>query len=306
MSPSPSTLRPIISAARPRTLPLVVSGVLAGGAATLTYGSLQWWLLLPTLLVGILLQVLSNLANDYGDALSGVDAADRVGEQRQVSSGGLTRRQMKIAIGVVAALAFAAGCLLLYVDIPIIGMAAAVALFALGCLAIVAAILYTCGPHPYGYHALGDLAVLLFFGLFVVNATQFLQLGRLTAATWLLSGVVGLLAVAVLNCNNLRDIASDTRAGKMSVARQLGDRNARRYQAALIALSLLLALAYILCIGNFYALFALAAYLPLAMHLRRVLRGARGEDLDREMPRLGRATLLFATLLLAAQYVAVC
>lgn len=294
------SLSAYIRAARPRTLPLVAAAVMAGLAATAAHHTIDWPLAALTLAVGLLLQVLANYANDYGDARSGVDSRARVGEARLVSSGELSPTQMRRALIATALLALAAGCALLLLAQRNVGWGGLAILLALGLAALAAAITYTCGPRPYGYHALGDLAVLLFFGLFAVVATQTLQTGRPLASSWLIAMAIGLDAVALLNCNNLRDMPTDREAGKVSVALRLGERGARRYQVLLVALAFAFAAAWVVAAAKPWAYLALPAHIPLATHARRVGKGCSRSDLDREMPIIGRATLAYATLTLLA------
>ena len=283
-----------LSAFRLRTLPLAVSSVLVGSGLALFQGTHRTAITLLALITAILLQVLSNLANDLGDHLHGTDNKDRVGPQRAVQSGAIPPMAMKRAMYICGSLAFASGLALILIAL---GFRPSTLLFlALGLLAIGAAVRYTFGSKPYGYAGLGDLSVFLFFGIVGVMGTQFLHTGSLRWAHLLPAAGLGLLSTGVLNLNNMRDIRNDKDSGKITVAVRIGPENAKAYHGALI-------IGGLCCLVLFTALHFrgmpqwgfLVTTSALASHLRVVLRTFDPAALDPELKRLALAT--FATAL---------
>lgn len=223
-------------ALRPRTLILAWLAVLI--ATSLAIHSNQFSLLIAflTLITATLLQILTNLANDYGDAIKGVDNIQRLGPLRAMQTGLISAPQMKFAIYLVIGLTITSGSCLIY--IANISLIKALVFLLLGGLAIVAALTYTLGKKPYGYRALGDLSVLIFFGWVAVAGSYYLQTQELAAWIFLPASAQGLLAVAVLNINNLRDIDNDLAQGKITLAGLLGLEKAKVYQVLVIILAL--------------------------------------------------------------------
>jgi 1,4-dihydroxy-2-naphthoate polyprenyltransferase len=284
-----------VEGARPRTLPAAVSPVLAGTGIAVDADSFVWWKALLALVVALALQVAVNYANDYSDGIRGTDA-DRVGPLRLVGSGaaaaGLVKRAAILCFGVagVAGLALAA--------------TTSWWLLVVGGVAMVAAWFYTGGAAPYGYRAMGEVSVFLFFGLVAVVGTSYVQTESLTAGSWWAGGGVGSLACAILVANNLRDIPSDTVVGKRTLAVVIGDRGSRiLYGALLVA-----AAGALLGVGatvTWWALLGLAA-VPLALRaLTVVSRGTTGPALipvlrDTGLTELGYAIGLLVGCLVSA------
>lgn len=235
-----------IEAVRPRTLPLATASIGMGAFLAAANGVFDGVITALCLLTAVLLQILSNLANDYGDSVHGADAAGRQGPLRAVHSGLVTPRQMKLAIGGTAVLSIIFGLTLIWLAFGREALLWVVVFALLGGLAIMAAITYTAGSKPYGYAGLGDIAVLIFFGWVAVLGTYFLQAKALDWTLLLPATSVGLLAVGVLNVNNIRDLVSDRKAGKRSLPVRLGPRRARVYHGLLLATAVLLALFYVL------------------------------------------------------------
>jgi 1,4-dihydroxy-2-naphthoate polyprenyltransferase len=250
-------------AARPRTLPLAVACMAMGIFLAAADGVLNGLVALLALLTAVFLQILSNLANDYGDYVHGADRAGRVGPQRAVQSGLITPAAMRAAMVVLALLSLVAGVVLLWLALGSNALIAFVIFGLLGLAAIGAAVTYTAGKMPYGYAGLGDIAVLLFFGWVAVLGTYFLQAQSLRWNLFLPATSVGLLAVAVLNVNNIRDIDSDARAGKRSIPVRLGPQRARLYHWALLLLSLTAATLYVLLHFTSWWQFLFLLTLPL-------------------------------------------
>jgi 1,4-dihydroxy-2-naphthoate octaprenyltransferase len=226
----PSAVRVWLLAVRPATLPAALSGVVVGIGAALGVGAA---FRLDTALgcgaVALLLQVAANLANDLSDFRRGADAPNRAGPLRVAAAGLVTERQLEIAIAAAVALAAAVGLWLAIVGGPV--------LLGLGALAIVAALAYTGGPWPYGYRALGEVFVFIFFGLVAVVGTAYLQQGRLDPVYWAAAAPIGALVSAILVVNNLRDIPTDRAAGKRTLAVLIGVRATRLEYGLLLAVA---------------------------------------------------------------------
>lgn len=256
---------------RPKTLPLAFAAIIVGTVLAWEQGHFDPWVALLALITAGLLQILSNLANDYGDAVKGSDKPDRIGPLRGMQKGMITPQQMKRALIVTVALICLFGLALLCVAWQSVGDF--IGFLALGGLSIVAAITYTVGTRPYGYIGLGDISVLVFFGWLSVLGSWYLQAHNVEAAIFLPATACGLQATAVLNINNLRDIDSDRQNGKNTLAVRLGPVNARRYHACLLLGALLcLALFNLLALHSAWGwLFILATPL-LVKQARYVLR----------------------------------
>jgi 1,4-dihydroxy-2-naphthoate octaprenyltransferase len=209
-----------LMAARPRTLPAAIAPVLVGTAAAVQWlGHLPRWGAFVAALIGsIFIQIGTNLANDYSDARRGADTADRLGPVRVTSAGLVTPRRVLIATWIAFGVAVACGIYLATV--------AGVVILVVGAFSIAAGVLYTGGPAPYGYAGLGEVFVFLFFGLVAVNGSYYVQLEQLDVLPLGLSISVGFLAAAILVVNNVRDIETDRRAGKITSAVRMGRQNA--------------------------------------------------------------------------------
>jgi 1,4-dihydroxy-2-naphthoate octaprenyltransferase len=218
-----------LMAARPRTLPAAIAPVLVGTAAAVQwYGSLPRWGAFFAALVGsIFIQIGTNLANDYSDAKRGADTADRLGPVRVTASGMVTPQRVMRATWIAFAVAVACGIYLTTVAGPVILL--------IGAFSIAAGVLYTGGPRPYGYAGFGEVFVFLFFGLVAVNGSYYVQLEELDALSLGLSISIGFLATAIIVVNNVRDVETDRRAGKNTLAVQLGREHAVRLYRVLLA-----------------------------------------------------------------------
>ncbi|WP_313355326.1 1,4-dihydroxy-2-naphthoate polyprenyltransferase [Kosakonia cowanii] len=276
---------------RPKTLPLAFAAIVVGTVLAWWQGYFDPLVAALALITAGLLQILSNLANDYGDAIKGSDKPDRIGPLRGMQKGAISLGQMKRALLIVIVLSCVSGLWLISAATQT--MADFVGFLALGGLSIIAAITYTVGKRPYGYQGLGDISVLTFFGWISVMGSWYLQAHTLIPAIFLPATACGLLATAVLNINNLRDIDSDRENGKHTLVVRLGPVNARRYHAGLLAGALLcFALFNLISLHSLWGwLFLLAAPL-LFKQARYVLR----ERDPRAMPPMLERTVKGALL----------
>lgn len=221
-----------MQAIRLRTLPLALASILMASFIAFYEGLFRWEVFLLAVLTTTLLQVLSNLSNDYGDSIHGADSIKRQGPVRAVQSGIISPSEMKRAILLLSILSFVSGVALLYVSIT--SLYVFLVFIGLGLLAIIAAITYTSGSNPYGYLGLGDISVFLFFGLVGVLGTYFLHSMQFSSTVIFPALSLGFFSTAVLNINNIRDIESDALAGKKSIPVRIGRLAAARYNWFLI------------------------------------------------------------------------
>lgn len=280
---------------RPRTLPLAFASIVCGSALAYWQGVFDPAVALLALLTAGLLQILSNLANDYGDAVKGSDKEDRIGPLRGMQKGVITQAQMKRALIVTVVLICLSGLSL--VAVACRTPADFIGFLILGLLSIVAAITYTVGTRPYGYMGLGDISVLVFFGWLSVAGSWYLQAHMLAPLVFLPATACGLLATAVLNINNLRDIDSDRENGKNTLAVRLGPVLARRYHVCLLMGSLLcLAVFNLVWLKSLWGwLFVLAAPL-LVKQAMYVLREREPVAMRPMLERTVKAALLINLL----------
>ncbi len=243
-----NSLRIWFDAARPKTLPLALVSIFTGSALAFSSGHFSVPIALLALLTATLLQILSNLANDYGDAVKGTDNEKRLGPMRAIQSGEVSLADMKRAIVINIALTIIAGLALVFYALD--SLESILAFIGLGVLAMMAAIAYTVGNKPYGYVGLGDLSVFLFFGLLGVSGTYFLHTGHIEWSLFLPSLGCGLMAVAVLNVNNMRDIENDAECGKRTVPVRLGQQRAKTYHFLLLTGAVLAFASYLLMQGK--------------------------------------------------------
>ena len=278
-------------AARPRTLPAAIAPVLVGTAAAIeAVGELpRVGAFIAALLGSVFIQIGTNLVNDYSDAKRGADTVDRLGPVRVTSAGLVTPRRVLAATWIAFGLAVAAGIYLATVAGPII--------LAVGAVSILAGILYTGGPRPYGYAGLGELFVFLFFGLVAVNGSYYVQLEELAMLPLGLSISVGLLSTAILVVNNVRDIDTDRRAEKNTLAVRLGRERTRRLFIALIALAyLVLPLTLLAAEGPGWAMLGVLS-IPLAFRAAQpVLTRTDGPALNGALARTGALLAAFSVL----------
>lgn len=298
-------MSPWISAFRPRTLPLALASIFTGGflakAAEVNgkigEGHFRGSVVALAALTTILLQILSNLANDYGDSQNGADSIHRQGPQRAVQSGAITPAQMKRGMWICGLLALASGLALLWVALGAAGLGLFLGFLALGLAAIWAAVNYTAGSNPYGYAGLGDISVFLFFGLVGVCGTYFLQTRSLPLQVLLPAAALGCFATAVLNVNNIRDINSDVLAGKITIPVRLGPVHARRYHWLLLIIGLGCATVFVALTYHspWQWLYALAVPL-FAFNAIQVWQRQESMQIDPLLKQMALSTLVFTLL----------
>lgn len=227
-----------LSAARPRTLPLALASIFMGSFLAASVNKFDWLIFALCCLTTIALQVLSNFANDYGDTQNGADSAGRVGPERAVQSGAITPKQMLNGIKFLATLCLVFGVSLLYIAFKDASITTFWGFLGLGLLSMLAAYSYTAGKKPYGYAGLGDISVLIFFGLVGVLGSNFLFTKNFDWHNLLPALSCGFFATGVLNINNIRDIESDTRAGKKTIPARMGKQKAIVYHWTLLILGM--------------------------------------------------------------------
>jgi len=285
-----------IEAFRLRTLPLAISAILTGSFLAVADGKYRVWVIVLALTTTLFLQILSNLANDYGDTLKGTDNAERVGPVRGLQRGYISLQQMKYAIIFFTMLSFVSGLGLLYVALGN-NFAVSLLFLALGIASIMAAIKYTTGRNAYGYKGLGDVFVFIFFGLVAVLGTYYLNSLQFQWQLLLPASAMGLLSAGVLNLNNMRDMDNDRISGKYTVASRLDYQRARIYHALLIVVALDLATLYVLL--NFHSAwnFLFVFAVPLFLYdLVRIFKIKETALLDPFLKRLALTILLFSIL----------
>jgi 1,4-dihydroxy-2-naphthoate octaprenyltransferase len=291
-------LRIWLMAARPRTLPAAIAPVLVGTADALEASDeIRLGAFLAALIGSIFIQIGTNLANDYSDARRGADTADRLGPVRVTSSGLVAPRRVLVATWIAFAIAVAAGIYLATV--------AGAVILIVGAASILAGVLYTGGPRPYGYAGLGELFVFLFFGLVAVNGSYYVQLEQLDWLPFGLSLAVGFLATAILVVNNVRDIETDRRAGKMTLAVRLGRQRTRSLYALLVAGAFAaVPITLLAADGPALGLLALLAAPLVPRPMAAVLTRTDGPSLNNALAGTGALLAAFSALLAAGLAIA--
>ncbi len=285
-----------VEAFRLHTLPLALSSIITGSLVAVAEGKYRWSVILMAMLTTVLLQILSNLANDYGDVVKGTDNEMRVGPKRGLQNGSISKRQMKNAIMIFAILSLISGLVLLYLALGEHWLMALL-FFGLGLAAIAAAIKYTVGDHAYGYRGLGDLFVFIFFGLVAVIGTYYLNTLQLNFSLLLPASAMGFLSAGVLNLNNMRDIDNDRASGKHTLASALGYHNARMYHVVLIGLAFLFAFLYVLLKFHSFWNFLFVLSLPFFLRdLAKIFKTADKAALYPYLKSLAISTLAFSVL----------
>jgi len=301
-SPTPSSSKAWIKAARLRTLPLAFSSIITGMALSAERGSAPWDLFILAIITTLLLQVLSNLANDYGDFQNGADNVARIGPSRAVQQGWISPKAMRSAIILITILAILSGIYLLYR-----AFSGAISLhfllfLLLGIFAIAAAIKYTTGKNPYGYQGLGDVSVLFFFGVLGVTGSYFLFNSSFDYIALLPALSIGCFSTAVLNLNNMRDIENDEVSHKITLAVRLGNKKAKVYHFSLILFAWLSITSYLFIQSDeILDWLCLLAMPPFLIHLLKVKKAKSAAQFDPELKKVALSTFLFSLLFLFSQ-----
>ncbi|MBL7858773.1 MAG: 1,4-dihydroxy-2-naphthoate polyprenyltransferase [Cyclobacteriaceae bacterium] len=290
-----SSVKIWIKAFRLRTLPLALSSIAMGGFLASSAGAFQWRIFLLCVSTTIFLQILSNLANDYGDSIHGADSNDRKGPSRAVQSGAISKEQMRNAVIFFTILCLASGIILLFVAFGW-DWRAFLFFLGLGVLSILAAIAYTVGRKPYGYIGLGDISVLIFFGLVGVLGSYYLFTQHISGYEILPALSCGLFSIGVLNVNNIRDIESDRKAGKYSIPVRIGREKAVLYHwfllVAGISAAALYSFLHFTSVWQFLFLLSLPLFIKNGMAVSR----KSSHELDPYLKQMALSTLLFVLL----------
>jgi len=289
-----NNIKPWIQAARLRTLPLSISGILVGSAYAYHQGFSDWRIVVLALLTTLGLQVLSNYANDYGDGVKGTDA-NRIGEKRLVAAGIISAKQMKRAVLITANITFILALGLIYIAFGKENFVLSLIFILLGISSIGAAIKYTVGKGAYGYSGFGDVFVFVFFGWVSVIGSNFLYTHVIDWKLFLPASSIGLLSVAVLNLNNMRDIENDTIAGKNTLVVKMGLNWAKKYQEACIAMASILFIVFCIVV-KVSAIPVLIINIPLLLHIGKIKKSEKYEDFDPELKKVALSTFALSVL----------
>ena len=287
-----------ISAMRLRTLPLSIAGIILAACLAHYNGVFEWDVFILAILTTLSFQILSNLANDYGDGVKGTDNNNRIGPERAVQSGKITPEEMyeaiKINILVIIFLVF----MLILASFGTRNFLYSLLFFILGALSIYAALKYTIGESAYGYKALGDLMVFLFFGVLSVMGSYFLFARALEHVLIFPACIVGLLSTGVLNLNNMRDLESDHKSNKITVAVKFGLKRAKIYHAFLIITALVLGVIFgLFYYRSFASILFFIAFIPIIKHLLFVFKTKEPIQLDSQLKVLALSTFVLSLLL---------
>ncbi|HEY9170062.1 MAG TPA: 1,4-dihydroxy-2-naphthoate octaprenyltransferase [Lutibacter sp.] len=286
-----------VKAARLRTLPLSVSGIIVGSFLAASHGYFNWVICGLALLTTVGFQIISNFANDYGDGVKGIDNTDRIGPKRTIQSGEISPKELLKTIKITSATTFIIAILLIYTAFGKDDFLNLLVFFVLGIASIAAAVKYTMGNKAYGYSGFGDFFVFLFFGLLSVCGSYYLFSKQLNLTIFMPACSIGFLSIGVLNLNNMRDSVSDAKSGKNTMVVKIGVEFAKYYHYYLLIASFLFALLYsFIFYKSWHQLLFLLAYIPIGKHFLVVYRNKRPVLLDPELKKLALSTFLFALL----------
>lgn len=290
-------VKELVKAARLRTLPLSVSGIIVGSFMAASEGFFNWIICVLALSTTIGFQVISNFANDYGDGVKGTDNNERIGPQRAIQSGKITPKQLLKFIKISIIITFVIAILLIYISFGKDDFLNILVFFILGIASIVAAIKYTMGKKAYGYSGFGDVFVFLFFGLLSVCGSYYLFTKQLNFTIFLPAFSVGFLSIGVLNLNNMRDRESDIKSNKNTLVVKIGIEFAKYYHYYLLISSFLFALLYVMIhYTNIYQFIFVLAYIPIIKHFMVVYANKLPKLLDPELKKLALSTFIFSLL----------
>ncbi len=287
-----------ISAMRLRTLPLSVSGIILASCLAEYNGFFKWDIFILAILTTLSFQILSNLANDYGDGVKGTDNSNRIGPERAIQSGKITPESMFNAIKISVLISIVLSLTLIFCAFNVYHFFLTLTFFILGVISIIAAMKYTVGKNAYGYRGLGDLFVFVFFGMVSIIGCYVLYSKQIDHVVFLPACTIGLLSTAVLNLNNMRDVESDKKSQKITLAVKLGKTYMKVYHFFLVGSAILLsALFGLLYYTSLYNLIFMVTYIPLIIHLVKVKKTTELRLLDPELKKLALTTFLLAILM---------
>ena len=287
-----------ITTMRLRTLPLSISGIILASCFAAYNSLFDWKVCVLAILTTLSFQILSNLANDYGDGVKGTDNKDRIGPERAIQSGKISPDDMFSAIKINVLISIVLAFLLVFTAFGVKYFYLALIFFVLGLACVIAAIRYTVGKNAYGYNGLGDIFVFLFFGLLSVIGCYVLYAKTVDHVVFLPACTIGFLSAAVLNLNNMRDIISDKKSQKITLAVKLGIDNAKKYHVALVVLAIVLSTLFaILYYTSPFNLIFMVTYIPLIVHIRTVIKNTDSKLLDPELKKVAFTTVILAILM---------
>ncbi len=289
------TIKVWLQAFRLRTLPLALSSTLLGSFLAYSKGKFSLAVFLLASLTTLFLQILSNLANDYGDGIRGFDDENRLGPERVIQSGKVSLKAMKRMIILFVLLSLISGTALILTGLPQYPVYKTIVFFVVGFSAIIAAVKYTIGKQPYGYVGLGDIFVFIYFGIVGVCGTFYLHTGFFDPWVLLPASTIGMFSSGVLNINNLRDINNDKKNGKKTLVVRLGVKGAKIYHAALVGIAVLLSVFYTIIFFRSPVQLLFMVTLPFLMiDVRNVFQNSMPVDLNVELKKLALTTFAFS------------
>jgi 1,4-dihydroxy-2-naphthoate octaprenyltransferase len=292
-----------IESFRLRTLPLSVSPIILGSFLAKASGYFSWFIFILCIITTLSLQILSNIANDYGDMISGADNDKRIGPARALQKGEITINEMQRMIYFFISFSAITGLALVYAGTRLLNFSYTLLFIGAGLAAIAAAVKYTVGHKPYGYRAMGDIFVLIFFGPVGTMGSFFLHSGFLSLDVIFPSLATGLMSVAVLNLNNMRDMGNDNRSGKVTLAGILGREKSKIYHSAIIIAAITSSLTYTcLNYSGVHQLIYTVVFIPLIFNLITVLNNREPALLDRELKKVALAALAYSILFTAGYF----
>jgi 1,4-dihydroxy-2-naphthoate octaprenyltransferase len=287
-----------ISAMRLRTLPLSIAGVVLASCFAYYNSAFSWEIFSLAILTTVSFQILSNLANDYGDGLKGTDNNERIGPERALQSGKISSEELLNGIKLNIVISIGLAITLIHSAFGVKHFYFTLFFFVLGIGAIIAAIRYTMGTNAYGYKGLGDVFVFVFFGFVSVIGSYVLYTKKLDHVTFLPAFTIGLLSTAVLNLNNMRDRLTDEKSRKFTLAVKLGEAKVKIYHNILVVGAIVFSgLFGLLYFTSIYNLIFCVTYIPLLLHLKRVNKITDPKLFDPELKKLALTTVLIATLM---------
>ncbi|MDR2909935.1 MAG: 1,4-dihydroxy-2-naphthoate polyprenyltransferase [Bacteroidales bacterium] len=298
-----ATMKKWINAARPRTLPLALSGIIMGCGLAWYMDAIQWDISLLAIITATLIQIFSNFANDYGDNQHGTDNNSRLGPVRAMQSGEISKKEMKTGMFIIGGLSFIFGTLLVYIGTWYHSKFAFLCFMSLGIISLLAAYFYTVGKRSYGYIGLGDLFVIVFFGLLPVTGVFYLNTNFFLYSVFLPAISIGFFSAGVLNLNNMRDIENDRNSGKITISVRLGQQKSLIYHIFLILSGWVTVLIYVVKQHTSICQWLFVLVLPFFINdLRKIRKIKNNIELDPFLKRLVLSTLAF-TLLFCAGFI---